>query len=287
MKLTFKFLSVLSISIIISFTLSLIVSAESSVLTSSDYLVYEPQNLSWNSSSITLSGYFTNVSTNKDIYNVRDLSISINDADNNPAVSTSMNNDDLTDVQIGPGETWKYTIVREMDNFDPEKFYIKEGFTTTVSCEYSVRSHTKDCSYCAARTNTTFETEDTMSEEARQLLLAKIKNALENSSPEQKSYTPTYNPVPYVPITNYEPQKIICKKCDGLGKVLCSSCNGMGYKEHREHSTCLVLHHSDCPGNCHGKCHSKHDYYWVKDKCTICGGDGYKNCSLCHGDGKY
>lgn len=291
-KLKYTSLSAL-IAIILVFTNITVWAETKAGATSSDesYLKYQAQSLNWSDDEVTVTGYFINVTTDKDIYDIKNASFVINDADGNPAISTTLNSRDLSEIQLAPGEKWEYSVVRTISGFNPATYNVQNAFSVRVSKEISIRDHGANCSYCAARDNPTFKTVDTMSEEEWQMLVAKLKAAVGNESPGQNNSPDiNYDPVPYTPIPVPENTKRNCTKCGGSGKLTCTHCNGVGYKEHREQATCLVAHHTDCyqypaKGVCRPSCHERHDFYWKKDKCTWCNGTGLESCSLCRGIG--
>ena len=260
---------------------------EAASIDRSEYLRYNAQRLTWDAETITLKGYFENVSDSKDVYGICDASIDILDADGNAAISTTMNSHSLSSVCLGPGEKWNYTIIRELSGFDPDNYNIKEGFSTSVSCAFSTRSHSVNCSYCSARTDTSFQTEDTMSEAEWQLLKAKLAAALNEGTSSEQNTGSSGGGIIYDYPTTSSVQKRTCTKCGGSGRITCTSCNGRGSKEQQERAHCLILHHPDCPGTCHGSCHKRHDYYTITKRCIICDGKGTKVCTTCHGTGSY
>ena len=263
--------------------------AGSASLDNSGYLRYQAKTLSWNGDEITISGCFANVSKDKDVYDMSGASFVINDADGNPAISTTLNSGDLKEVRLGPGEIWDYSVVRTISGFNPETYNVMT-FSTSVSCEFSIRDHESNCSYCSSRDNPTFKTEDTMSEEQWQQLLAKLRTEVNGGSSDQSnSGQPDQVQIPYTPIQIPERTVRNCTKCGGSGKRICEHCEGVGYKQRREQRTCLVAHHVGCNkypnlGVCRPSCHEA-DYYWTKDKCTWCNGTGMESCTLCRGVG--
>lgn len=262
---------------------------EAASLDDSGYLRYVAEGLSWDTEGITLSGYFVNISSDQDVYGLTDGTLVINDAAGTPAISTSLNSRSLGEVSLGPGEKWTYTVEREISGFDPDAYNVRT-FSTSVACEFSIRSHTKNCSGCGSRGAASFATEDTMSEEAWQQLLAKLKSALDDGDSGQKASSVsggnTYTPALGADKTS------ICSTCGGAGSRICEKCNGLGYKMIRKRvDICQVLHHSDCPafgkktGKCND-CHTRHDYYDSKQKCIYCEGSGKRECTRCGGTGK-
>lgn len=289
MKKHFKVFTAMSTIMILTASMHMVSFAEpkasSASLDHSAYLRYEPQSLTGDTDQVTVTGYFINVSSDKDIYGITDTQFVINDANGNPAITTTLNSGDLSEVQLGPGEKWNYSVVRTISGFSVAAYNV-QTFSTSVSCEFSIRNHDSNCSYCSSRNNTSFNTEDTMSEEQWQMLLAKLKEIQKDSpSGNSSSNAADYTPAPYTPITVPEAHTRNCRKCGGSGKLICEHCNGVGYKEWSERVFCLVAHHTDCTGNCHGSCHKRHDVYIRKDKCIRCEGTGMERCSSCHGTG--
>ena len=221
----------------------------------SGVLVYQPENLSWNGEEITVTGSFVNMSADKDITAVNSATFSVFDASDKKITETTLNSSSLGEVKLAPGEKWSYTIVRTVSGFKPENFNISAGFKTGCSTDITIGSHGSGCSFCSSRGSLTFRTEDTMSQEELQNLVAKLKVA-----------------------------------CGGAGSLICEKCNGIGYKTRQERQTCLVAHHADCPairgkgGRCND-CHERHDIKTVKDKCLWCNGSGRTTCRTCHGRG--
>ena len=257
-----------------------------------DILVYQPENFSWDGTNITVTGYFANKSDSKDITRINSATFSVFDKNDKKITETTLNSSSLSDVKLAPGERWSYTVVRSAPSFQPENFDLSSGFKAGCSADITVSTHGKDCSFCQSRGELTFSTEDTMSQEEYDNLVAKLRQAFgsdDSSSTETGGSSDAYTPyVPYMPLPDaYSPKPITCGSCNGAGSTICSSCNGLGYKEVRENSLCLVLPHSDCPGNCGGSCHTRNDYYNVQKKCTICNGSGRRTCHTCSGRGTY
>ena len=144
----------------------------------SGVLVYQPENLSWNGEEITVTGSFVNMSADKDITAVNSATFSVFDASDKKITETTLNSSSLGEVKLAPGEKWSYTIVRTVSGFKPENFNISAGFKTGCSTDITIGSHGSGCSFCSSRGSLTFRTEDTMSQEELQNLVAKLKVAL-------------------------------------------------------------------------------------------------------------
>lgn len=267
MKKSFRFLNYLMICVILSLSSAMPAFAHShgseAPVDSSDYLRYQAKGLSWKDDQITLTGSFVNVSADRDIYDICNASIAINDSAGNPAISTSLNSKSLGEVLLGPGETWEYTIVRTIENFDPDSYNIKADFTTQVSCDFSIRRHASDCTFCASRENPSFQTEDTMTEEEWQMLLAKLKAALSDSDSASAGSTQTNLPNDY-PYIEIEAPKQTCARCGGTGRRICTTCDGTG------------SYHLD----------RGHGMVWT-GVCSVCHGHKTTTCTLCFGKGYY
>ena len=259
----------------------------------SGVLVYQPENLSWNGEEITVTGSFVNMSADKDITAVNSATFSVFDASDKKITETTLNSSSLGEVKLAPGEKWSYTIVRTVSGFKPENFNISAGFKTGCSTDITIGSHGSGCSFCSSRGSLTFRTEDTMSQEELQNLVAKLKVALgkDDSSAAAGGGSGAGNYVPYVPDTSTSgKQQKTCSTCGGAGSLICEKCNGIGYKTRQERQTCLVAHHADCPairgkgGRCND-CHERHDIKTGKDTCLWCNGSGRTTCRTCHGRG--
>lgn len=257
----------------------------------SGVLVYQPENLSWNGEEITVTGSFVNMSADKDITAVNSATFSVFDASDKKITETTLNSSSLGEVKLAPGEKWSYTIVRTVSGFKPENFNISAGFKTGCSTDITIGSHGSGCSFCSSRGSLTFRTEDTMSQEELQNLVAKLKVALgkDDSSAAAGGGSGAGNYVPYVPDTSTSgKQQRACSACGGIGYTICEKCNGIGYKTWEERQFCLVLHHSDCPGRNGGRCndcHERHDMLTKKSDCIRCYGDGKIQCKICAGRG--
>ena len=257
----------------------------------SGVLVYQPENLSWNGEEITVTGSFVNMSADKDITAVNSATFSVFDASDKKITETTLNSSSLGEVKLAPGEKWSYTIVRTVSGFKPENFNISAGFKTGYSTDITIGSHGSGCSFCSSRGSLTFRTEDTMSQEELQNLVAKLKVALgkDDSSAAAGGGSGAGNYVPYVPDTSTSgKQQRACSACGGIGYTICEKCNGIGYKTWEERQFCLVLHHSDCPGRNDGRCndcHERHDMLTKKSDCIRCYGDGKIQCKICAGRG--
>ena len=257
----------------------------------SGVLVYQPENLSWNGEEITVTGSFVNMSADKDITAVNSATFSVFDASDKKITETTLNSSSLGEVKLAPGEKWSYTIVRTVSGFKPENFNISAGFKTGCSTDITIGSHGSGCSFCSSRGSLTFRTEDTMSQEELQNLVAKLKVALgkDDSSAAAGGGSGAGNYVPYVPDTSTSgKQQKTCSTCGGAGSLICEKCNGIGYKTWEERQFCLVLHHSDCPGRNGGRCndcHERHDMLTKKSDCIRCYGDGKIQCKICAGRG--
>ncbi len=258
---------------------------------SAGILKYQAENMSWDGETITVKGYFSNTSAEKDITGIDSVSFTVKDGSGKEITKTSLNTGSLGEVKLAPGEKWSYTVVRKVSGFKASNYNLKTSFRVSCTSDISVSSHGNPCSFCSSRGTPSFSTEDTMSQEEWEALLAKLKKAVgkDGSSAGTGSGTGFYIP----PAASYSGSssakgKKICPKCSGTGYYICESCNGMGYKERQERTTCLVLHHTDCTYSaihrCNG-CHERHDIRTVKDKCLWCGGDGKMDCSRCFGAG--
>ena len=258
----------------------------------SGVLVYQPENLSWNGEEITVTGSFVNMSADKDITAVNSATFSVFDASDKKITETTLNSSSLGEVKLAPGEKWSYTIVRTVSGFKPENFNISAGFKTGCSTDITIGSHGSGCSFCSSRGSLTFRTEDTMSQEELQNLVAKLKVALGKDDSSAAAgggsgaggaYTP------YITDTSTSGnQQRACSACGGIGYTICEKCNGIGYKTWEERQFCLVLHHSDCPGRNGGRCndcHERHDMLTKKSDCIRCYGDGKIQCKICAGRG--
>ncbi len=258
---------------------------------SGNVLKYQAENLSWDGETITVKGYFINAGTKKDITRISSAVFSVKDGDGKEITKTSLNSGSLGEVKLAPGEQWSYTVIRKVSGFRPSDYNLKTSFQVSFTSDISVSSHGNPCSFCSSRGTPSFSTEDTMSQEEWEAMLAKLKKLVgkNGSSAETGSGTGFYLP----PTGSYSGSsasggKKICPKCSGTGSYICESCNGMGYKERQERMTCLIAHHTDCTyysiHKCN-KCHERHDIRKVKDKCLRCGGDGKMDCSQCFGAG--
>ena len=258
----------------------------------SGVLVYQPENLSWNGEEITVTGSFVNMSADKDITAVNSATFSVFDASDKKITETTLNSSSLGEVKLAPGEKWSYTIVRTVSGFKPENFNISAGFKTGCSTDITIGSHGSGCSFCSSRGSLTFRTEDTMSQEELQNLVAKLKVALgkDDSSAAAGGGSGAGGAyIPYIPDTSTSGnQQRACSACGGIGYTICEKCNGIGYKTWEERQFCLVLHHSDCPGRNGGRCndcHERHDMLTKKSDCIRCYGDGKIQCKICAGRG--
>ena len=258
----------------------------------SGVLVYQPENLSWNGEEITVTGSFVNMSADKDITAVNSATFSVFDASDKKITETTLNSSSLGEVKLAPGEKWSYTIVRTVSGFKPENFNISAGFKTGCSTDITIGSHGSGCSFCSSRGSLTFRTEDTMSQEELQNLVAKLKVALgkDDSSAAAGGGSGAGGAyIPYIPDTSTSGnQQRACSACGGVGYTICEKCNGIGYKTWEERQFCLVLHHSDCPGRNGGRCndcHERHDMLTKKSDCIRCYGDGKIQCKICAGRG--
>lgn len=258
----------------------------------SGVLVYQPENLSWNGEEITVTGSFVNMSADKDITAVNSATFSVFDASDKKITETTLNSSSLGEVKLAPGEKWSYTIVRTVSGFKPENFNISAGFKTGCSTDITIGSHGSGCSFCSSRGSLTFRTEDTMSQEELQNLVAKLKVALgkDDSSAAAGGGSGAGGAyIPYIPDTSTSGnQQRACSACGGVGYTICEKCNGIGYKTWEERQFCLVLHHSDCPGRNDGRCndcHERHDMLTKKSDCIRCYGDGKIQCKICAGRG--
>ena len=258
----------------------------------SGVLVYQPENLSWNGEEITVTGSFVNMSADKDITAVNSATFSVFDASDKKITETTLNSSSLGEVKLAPGEKWSYTIVRTVSGFKPENFNISAGFKTGCSTDITIGSHGSGCSFCSSRGSLTFRTEDTMSQEELQNLVAKLKVALgkDDSSAAAGGGSGAGGAyIPYIPDTSTSGnQQRACSACGGVGYTICEKCNGIGYKTWEERQFCLVLHHSDCPGRNGGRCndcHERHDMLTKKSDCIRCYGDGKMQCKICAGRG--
>ena len=258
----------------------------------SGVLVYQPENLSWNGEEITVTGSFVNMSADKDITAVNSATFSVFDASDKKITETTLNSSSLGEVKLAPGEKWSYTIVRTVSGFKPENFNISAGFKTGCSTDITIGSHGSGCSFCSSRGSLTFRTEDTMSQEELQNLVAKLKVALgkDDSSAAAGGGSGAGGAyIPYIPDTSTSGnQQRACSACGGVGYTICEKCNGIGYKTWEERQFCLVLHHSDCPGRNGGRCndcHERHDMLTKKSDCIRGYGDGKIQCKICAGRG--
>ncbi|MDO5348441.1 MAG: hypothetical protein Q4E86_00765 [Lachnospiraceae bacterium] len=268
MRKSFRFLNYLIVCMILTLSSAMPAFAHlhgsDGSMDSADYLRYQAKDLSWKNDQITLTGSFVNVSADRDIYDICNASIAINDSAGNPAISTSLNSKSLEEVLLGPGETWEYTIVRTIENFDPDSYNIKAGFTAKVSCDFSIRKHASDCTFCASRENPSFQTEDTMTEEEWQMLLAKLKAALNDSDSSSSTSSAQANLPSYYPYIEIEAPKQTCVRCGGTGRRVCTTCDGTGtYRLERGHGM-----------------------VWT-GVCSVCHGHKTTSCTLCFGKGSY
>ena len=260
----------------------------------SGILAYQAENLSWNGEEVTVKGQFVNTSADKDITQINSATFSVFDASDKKITETTLNSSSLGEVKLAPGERWSYTIVRTVPGFNPGNFELDSSFKTGCSTDITIGSHGSGCSFCASRGSLAFSTEDTMSQEEWENLIAKLRKAVGNDSSSAQASSGTGSAGTYVPYTPYVPStsgintKRTCITCNGTGYLICENCNGMGYNMPERRMTCLVSHHADCPG-IHGgscnDCHERHDIRPVKEKCYQCGSDGRKTCPRCFGSG--
>lgn len=249
------------------------VKAGASELKKGGYLDYQARELTWDEDKITVTGSFVNNTKDKDIYDINSASLEVKDKKGTVITSTTLNSGDLSKVQIGPGEQWEYVVKRTVEGFDPGRYDLKTGFSVSLSCEMSVRSHEKNCSYCAARSDTSFSTEDRYTQEqwqTAQAVLAELKKeSAAQSSGSSGGYDPDLydDPLLYSYTPPAPPEKRMCDHCFGAGKIRCEKCGGLGYKMVREQAFSFVGDGS----------------YWRKEKCYTCGGDGKVDCRYCIG----
>lgn len=259
---------------------------------SASVLTYQADSLSWNGEEITVKGTFTNSSTDKDITQIDSATLIIQDADGVQVFETTLNSSSLGDVKLAPGETWNYTVIRTISGFNPDNYDLADSFRAGCTSDISISSHKSGCSFCRSRGNLTFSSEDTMSQEEWNALLAKLQQAVKDGNGSASSGSGgTYVPDFYTTDTYHSADMKTCTKCGGAGYLFCTKCNGIGYKERQEKGFCLVNHHADCPSlgtngaiKCND-CHERHDYHTVRDSCHWCGGDGRIDCSKCFGRG--
>lgn len=260
----------------------------------SQVLIYQPENLSYEGETITVNGAFVNTTSDTDMIQINSVTFSVFDANGKKILETTLNSSSLREVKLAPGERWNYTVIRKVSGFNADNYNISSGFQVGETHDVSISAHKSGCSFCGSRGNLTFSTEDTMSEEEFQNMLQAIKQALdEDTSPSGAGNTGipgSYVPIP-IPDMPSKTQKT-CGSCGGTGYFICEKCGGLGYKEVRKRtSICLVLHHPDCPA-WHSKdyrrcndCHTRNDYYMSEQKCYICDGDGKTQCGTCYGKG--
>lgn len=252
--------------------------AESAILT------YQPDKISWEGETVTVTGRFVNQSSDKDITQINSAIFHVFDANDKKITETTLNASSLGEVKLAPGEQWNYTVVRTVSGFNPDNFSLASGFKIGCSTDITIGSHGKNCSFCGSRGTLSFATEDTMSQEEWDSMVSRLKQAFADdgtASGGTASGSGNDYYVPYVPTyDSFSTQPITCTACSGAGTIPCDSCDGMGYKMVRERRTCLVLHHPGCSKACGGACHEE-DYYMSKKKCLICDGDGRTTCFIC------
>lgn len=255
--------------------------AQSSTLTSSGALQFEPKDLSWDEEQVTVKGNFFNASADKDIYDIYGTpTIHLMDADGKALGDLILNTNDISSIQLAPGETWSYSVTRTISGFQPGNFNIQKKFQTRVSCEYKVRDHDgSGCSFCKDRFDTSFKTEDTMTDEEWNSLVKKLKSIVnDNKNETAAGEVDAYELYQYKNAPAKQPDKT-CSKCNGAGRIICTLCGGLGYKEYQERRTCLIP-------NGNGHLHSRDDIVTRKQYCASCNHRGYKECTGCFGTGK-
>ena len=111
--------------------------AESAILT------YQPDKISWEGETVTVTGRFVNQSSDKDITQINSAIFHVFDANDKKITETTLNASSLGEVKLAPGEQWNYTVVRTVSGFNPDNFSLASGFKIGCSTDITIGSHGK------------------------------------------------------------------------------------------------------------------------------------------------